>query len=165
MEISGNKTLSPSRPLADSLSAFYLDTLLYPHQPHLRGATGQVAPRSMEPGLHQVFYSTKPCYARSKTARETTELLLLMSTYLTRLVNLALPLPAPPARRLCCAIPGISECYQEAFASYCHQHQLSQCLDSLFGLAQSPNLDRQHFTAEMGKFDKLKADGMRMAEK
>jgi len=71
----------------------------------------------------------------------------------------------PPARRLSCAIPGAVSRYTEAFSHFSERVHLPQRLNSLFMLAQQPNLDRAFFLSEMEKFDRLKADGMRFAEK
>jgi len=53
----------------------------------------------------------------------------------------------------------------EVLETYCQQYQLSHHLDVLFGLAQTTELDLQHFQSKIEKFDKIKADGMCMAEK
>jgi len=71
----------------------------------------------------------------------------------------------PPARRLCCNIPGVSDRYLHHLDNYCHLNNLPHKLDTLFRSAQTADLDRHSFGMAMEKFDKLKADGMRMAEK
>jgi len=55
--------------------------------------------------------------------------------------------------------------YTSAFALFCEQFHLCNRLDNLFRLAQLPTLDHSLFQTEMEKFDRMKADGMRFAEK
>jgi len=71
----------------------------------------------------------------------------------------------PPARRLCCTVPHSSKQYCKTLNAYCSYHKLPQKLNALFWTAQGTNLDLHQFHQDMESFDKIKSEGMRMAEK
>jgi len=71
----------------------------------------------------------------------------------------------PPARRLTCTLPSVEAKYIDNLSAFCERYHLSHRLDNLFRLAQLPDLDHSLFQMEMEKFDRLKAEGMRFAEK
>jgi len=48
---------------------------------------------------------------------------------------------------------------------FCEQHQLGPKLNHLFQLAQRPDLDHAAFQQQMESFDRIKADGMKFAER
>jgi len=52
-----------------------------------------------------------------------------------------------------------------ALSAFCERHQLEQKLNDLFHLAQAPNLDCMVFINQMESFDRIKAEGMKFAEK
>jgi len=71
----------------------------------------------------------------------------------------------PPARRLTCTLPSVEAKYIDNLSAFCAWYHLSHHLDDLFWLAQLPDLDHSLFQMEMEKFDQIKAEGMRFAEK
>jgi len=71
----------------------------------------------------------------------------------------------PPARRLCCSIPSSLDRYCTSLASFCIFHKLEPKLTKLFSMAQNPTTDKAQFLSAMENFDRVKAEGMRFAEK
>jgi len=71
----------------------------------------------------------------------------------------------PPARRLTCTLPAVEKKYTSSLLAFSERYHLSRRLENLFQLAQLPNLDHSLFQRKMEKFDKIKAEGMRFAEK
>jgi len=71
----------------------------------------------------------------------------------------------PPARRLCCTIPSSAERYRTSLDSFCNKHKLDSKLNNLFRLAENPALDLSQFQNAMERFDLIKTEGMRFAEK
>ena len=71
----------------------------------------------------------------------------------------------PPGRRLNCSLPVTRERYLTVLQQYSRQHQLEHRLNQLFLLAHSGRTSSGELLAALEKFDKLKADGMKRAEK
>jgi len=71
----------------------------------------------------------------------------------------------PLGRRLNCSLPVTRERYLTVLQQYSHQHQLEHRLNQLFLLARSGRTSSGELLAALEKFDKLKADGMKHAEK
>jgi len=71
----------------------------------------------------------------------------------------------PPGRRLNCSLPATRTCYLMALCQYTNKHHLEHRLNQLFLLARSSSTSSAELLAGLEKFDKLKADGMKHAEK
>jgi len=71
----------------------------------------------------------------------------------------------PQGRRLNCSLPHVQQAYVKYFEKFAQSHWLEEKLTQLFQFSTQPEISRPALQDLLEKFDQLKAEGMRYAEK